>query len=105
MLANGRVYKTILNEAFFGNDEGRLVGVLRQYPIGACADSPLYEKVIGEYSVAVKPRYQRQGIGLALLAAADQKWGLDFWCQKFTPQGRQLAIAYLNAKHAAASST
>ncbi|HZM57184.1 MAG TPA: hypothetical protein VFC03_19390 [Acidimicrobiales bacterium] len=46
----------------------------------------------------VAPRRRRRGIGQALIADADRRWGLDFERQRYTPEGRLLASAYLDRR-------
>jgi hypothetical protein len=88
----------LLQETYFRDDSGRLVGVLRHWPTGFTL--PGANKKKGEYSIAVLASSRQRGVGMALLTAADQEWGLDFWCQTYTDAGRSLAIAYLNKRHA-----
>jgi hypothetical protein len=74
------------------SDNGALVGCLRHYPGGFESMSS------GEYSIVIDESQRRRGYGLLLLKAADEKWSLNFWCQEYTPEGRALAIKYLNQK-------
>jgi len=85
------------NEVLYRAENGRLIGVLRHYPVGVRIARNLLSAP-GGCSVAVLANYRRRGIGFALLEAADAKWGLDFRCQEFSPEGRALAVRYLLAK-------
>jgi GNAT superfamily N-acetyltransferase len=85
------------NDVLYRGEDGRLIGVLRHYPMGVRIARDLL-KAPGEYSVAVLANYRRRGIGFALLEEADAKWGLDFRCQEFSPEGRALAVTYLWTK-------
>lgn len=95
----GRFHHYVLiEETYYRDDSGRLIGVLRHWPTGCTL--PGASKKKGEYSIAVLATSRRRGVGMALLTAADQEWGLDFWCQTYTDAGRSLVIAYLNKRHA-----
>jgi GNAT superfamily N-acetyltransferase len=79
---------------------GKVVGVLHQYPGGLDIRVPFANKKPGEYFIIVHPSYRRLGIGAALLAAADEEWGLDFWHQDYSNEGRALALTYLRERFA-----
>jgi GNAT superfamily N-acetyltransferase len=97
MFAGGSCHYVLLQETYYRDDSGRLIGVLRHWPTGFTL--PGANKKKGEYGIAVLATSRRRGVGMALLTAADQEWGLDFWCQTYTDAGRSLAIAYLNKRH------
>ena len=55
----------------------------------------------GNLNLWVHPRRQRRGIGSALLAEADKRWGpIEWHRQKFTPEGRALVETYLARRRA-----
>ena len=85
------------NDVLYRAEDGRLIGVLRHYPLGVRIARDLLGAP-GECLVAVLANYRRRGIGFALVEAADAEWGLDFRCQEFSPEGRDLAVTYLWAK-------
>ena len=74
---------------------GYLAGVLHLYPHGQRHRHPDARKAPGEYHISVDPEYQGRGIGLALLRAADEEWGIDFWRQSYTIAGYNLVLKYL----------
>ena len=79
---------------------GKLVGRLNQYPNGyPSLHSEATALPSGTYSIVVKSSRRGMGHGLALLTAADERWGLDFWKQEYTEAGRALVIRYLNGAH------
>jgi GNAT superfamily N-acetyltransferase len=82
----------------YRNESGAIVGVLHQYPGGLDIRVRYANKKPGEYFIIVHSSYRRLGIGGALLAAADEKWGLDFWHQDYSNEGRALALKYLRER-------
>ena len=90
----------IVNATIYRNKLGKVVGVLHQYPGGLDVHFRNANKKPGEYFIIVHPSYRRRGIGAALLAAADEKWGLDFWRQDYSKEGRALAVKYLRERPA-----
>ncbi len=85
----------VVNKALHRDSLGRLDGVLFLYP-GGLRDRGAVIKSPGEYSIAVLPQARHKGVGRTLLTLADRKWGIDFLCQHYTPEGRALAASYLS---------
>jgi len=81
---------TILNEVFFRDAAGQLVGVLRHYPNGHSVAG--VTKVRGEFAIAVRQHKRRQGIASELLKAAEAKWHMDYGVQSYTTEGRALVL-------------
>ena len=69
------------------DDRGVLRGILNRYG----HDFPPYEKA-GNVNIFVQPEYHRQGIGTALVAEAERRWGpINLDQQQFTEAGERLA--------------
>jgi GNAT superfamily N-acetyltransferase len=67
---------------------GILTGILNHYPV----NYPPWEKA-GNVNLWVHPRFQRQGIGTALVMAAILRWEFDPAAQRYTPEGHALMTA------------
>ena len=91
-----------LHVSLLFDQDGRLIGCLNHYPLGELipAGARLAGNSVGmhagEYSIVIRKSERNHGYGLALLAAADSQWSLDFWCQRYTIEGRALVVKYLN---------
>lgn len=67
-----------------------LVGILNRYPVGF----PGWEEPMA-INIWVDPTRQRRGLGTALLAEAEHRWGpIDWAAQRVTPAGYGLAESY-----------
>ncbi len=88
----GRVPARILH-LVYRDTRGRVVGHLAYYPEGVFG---FYNP--GEYSMTVWSGIRRRGVGTALVAEADRRWGLDFTRQNYTDAGRALVVKYLNER-------
>lgn len=80
---------------------GKLNGILCHYPDRLAVTFALDEIVLeeaGNVSMWVDPRRRRRGIGLALLAAADDRWHPDWSTQTYTVAGHALITRYLRRR-------
>lgn len=91
---------TVINCSLFYDHDGLLVGRIHHYPLGmfnpAWANKGEVSMDVGECSIVIRKSERHQGYGMELLAAADRQWSLDFWCQRFTAEGRAFVVKYLN---------
>lgn len=77
----------------YRGDDGALLGVLNHYP----QDMPPYEEK-GNVLVLVHPEHRREGIGMALMLEAIDRWELDPAGQKYSRKGMQLVASYLTTR-------
>lgn len=69
---------------------GVLVAILNHYPEG---DTNGDLEQAGNVNIWVHPRFQRQGIGSALVREAAKRWPIDFHQQRYTRAGVALLAA------------
>ena len=68
------------------DEHGLVIGVLNHYP----TDFPLERA--GNVNVFIEPSHKRQGIGTALVAEANRRWGpINMDQQRYTPEGAAFA--------------
>lgn len=91
---------TVINCSLLYDHDGLLVGRLHHYPLGmfdpACGNRLEVGMDAGECSIVIRKSERYQGYGMELLAAADRQWSLDFWCQRYSAEGRAFVVKYLN---------
>ena len=88
----GRVVAYEVDCLLYRSRKGAVIGILNYYD----TDDPFGLEKAGNMNVWVHPRRQRRGIGSALLAEAEHRWGpLNYDQQKYTPEGRALAESML----------
>ena len=87
-----------VNTTVMRDANGTLIGIVKQFPNGRF--SPKIGTLLsGEFFVSIRPSHQRKGLGLELLRAADQQWGLNFMKQHYTHAGRRLVDRYRIEKY------
>lgn len=90
----------LISTSIMRDGNGDIIAVLRHFPAGLRFQSKEATKAPGEFSIYVRPTSRRRGVGLELLAAANELWSIDFWCQEYTKEGRELVLKYLASKSA-----
>lgn len=84
----GETPKGTIDCLLWRDTNGRLRGICNHYPF----DVPGFEEA-GNVNLWVHPRWQRRGIGTALVREAQSRWTIDLTRQRFTTAGAALADA------------
>jgi len=90
----------VVERLLYYDDSGTLRGLFKYFPRDVPETDPRFGNrwiaQAGVFIILVHPDYQRQGVGMKLLQAANVRWKLNFNMQEYTRSGAALVQKFLS---------
>jgi GNAT superfamily N-acetyltransferase len=90
----------VAERLLYYDDSGTLRGIFKYFPRDVPETDQRFGNELkaqaGVFIILVHPGYQRQGVGMKLLGAANVRWQLNFNMQEYTRTGAALVNKFLS---------